>query len=142
MSTSPPTSNRPDSAAAPAAERPGRQRLSVQLDRPTSTSIIVHVAGELDANTSAHLRELLEPRLVSNVETIVLDLSQVKFLGVAGLEVLADAHDRAGQHEITVCLVDGPRCVERALRVATWGKTISRYHTVQAAISELSGRAR
>lgn len=82
------------------------------------------------------------PRLTSTIETLVLDLSEVKFLGVAGLELLAYVRQRAASRSIAVCLVGGPVCVDRALRAAGWGETVPTYPSLKAAVAGLSGRAR
>lgn len=64
--------------ASPAGDR---SRLALQVWRPTSTAVLVHVAGDLDASSAPRLHELLAPRLASTVETLVLDLSALEFLG-------------------------------------------------------------
>lgn len=116
--------------------------LALQLWRPTSTSVVVHIAGELDASTAPRLQELLAPRLASMAATVILDLSGLRFLGVDGLELLAHAH-RCGAHRaMTLCLVDGPVCVDRALHAAGWSDTISTYATVAATLAALTGRIR
>lgn len=116
----------------------GSQDLVLQLWRPTSTSVVVHIAGELDTNTAPGLYELLAPRLSSTIETLVLDLSGLRFMGVAGLELVAHVRQRADHRAMRVWIVDGPPCVERALRAAGWSGTIPTYATLAAAVAELT----
>lgn len=118
------------------------QTMALRVWRPTSTSVVIGVAGELDAGTAPRLHELLAPRLSSTVETVILDLSELRFLGVAGLELLAHARRRAASRAMTVCIVDGPVCVDRALRAAGWNETVPTIASVEAAVAELTGRRR
>lgn len=110
--------------------------LRLKLALPTNTS----VAGDVDANGAPRIHELLARRLASTVETMVLDLSQVRFLGVVGLDLLDHVRTHAACGEITMCLVDGPVCVDRALRAAGWGGVVRTYPTVDAAVAETIGR--
>ncbi|ASU79974.1 anti-sigma factor antagonist [Actinopolyspora erythraea] len=136
-----------DSHVPFAAERsviPGgdRARLELRMWRPTSTSVGVHIVGELDMSTAPRLRELLASRLSSTVETMVLDLSELSFLGVAGLELLSQTHQRAAESAVSVRLVDGPVGVARALHAAGMSAMFPTYPTVVAANADLTGSPR
>jgi anti-sigma B factor antagonist len=75
---------------------------------------VLHVVGELDTLTSPLLQaRLLEQQ--SQVSTVVLDLSDVTFLGSAGLAVLVGAKDDADSRDVRLWLVPGSRIVKRAL---------------------------
>ncbi len=126
----------------PAREQQTNQELALRLWRPISTAVVIRAAGELDAATAPQLQEMLEPRLSSKTDTVILDLSELHFLGVAGLELLARARQRAASRAMLVCLVDGPVCVDRALRAAGWTETVPTFTSVEAAVAELSGRSR
>jgi anti-anti-sigma factor len=93
-------------------------RLRAWLERPTSRTVIVHVAGEVDDATAPELAELLGPRLASTLDSVVIDLSRVSFLGLTGVGLVEQARHRADVVGITLSLVTGPRCVDRALRAA------------------------
>ena len=101
---------------------------------------MVHIAGDVDAHSAPRLHELLAPELASTVKTVVLDLSRVRFLGVVGLELLDHVRTRATSRAITISLVDGPVCVERALRAAGWSESVLPYPTVAAALAETADR--
>jgi anti-sigma B factor antagonist len=79
---------------------------------------VIEVGGELDAATAPRLAELLIPRLASTLRNVVLDLSAVTFLGVAGLSVLIHAHHQGRAHGCRLRLLTGPHCVNRALHIA------------------------
>ncbi|MBA8824932.1 anti-anti-sigma factor [Saccharopolyspora lacisalsi] len=133
----------PEYVPADPAEQAGPVRdLALHVWRPTSTAVVVHVAGELDVSTTPRLHELLVPRLSSTAGTVVLDLSGLRFLGVVGLELVAHARRRAASRAMTVCLVDGPVCVDRALNAAGWSGTIPTYATVEEAVVDMPGRRR
>lgn len=77
-------------------------------------ALVVHVVGEIDTLTAPVLRAQLDERLAT-AELLVLDLSQVTFLGSAGLAVLVAAKDEAERHAHRLRLVCGSRIVTRAL---------------------------
>jgi anti-sigma B factor antagonist len=75
---------------------------------------VLHVVGELDTLTSP----LLHTRLLEQQEQVshlILDLSDVTFLGSAGLAVLVGAKDAAQSQGKQLLLVPGSRIVRRAL---------------------------
>jgi len=74
------------------------ERLAVQVDRPTSASPMVRGRGELDLATAPLLQERLEPLLSERVENLVLDLRDVPFCDVTGLNVLLRAQSGLSMH--------------------------------------------
>ena len=79
-----------------------------------SDATVVHVVGEIDTLTAPVLRAQLDEHLPV-VPLLVLDLSEVTFLGSAGLAVLVAAKDAADARGNTLRLVCGSRIVTRAL---------------------------
>jgi len=75
---------------------------------------VVHVVGEIDTLTAPVLRTRLDEH-VAAVPLLVLDLSDVTFLGSAGLAVLVAAKDEADRRRHTLRIVPGSRIVMRAL---------------------------
>lgn len=75
---------------------------------------VMHVVGEIDTLTAPILRSRLDEQL-ETVPLLVLDLTDVTFLGSAGLAVLVAAKDLAERHQHTFRLVPGSRIVTRAL---------------------------
>lgn len=116
--------------------------LQVQLSRPTTSCVLIQVRGELDAAGAAHLHERLASRLSSTAETLVLDVSQLTFIGVAGLELLSHTRQRAEHCGIELRLVTGPRCLTRALIAAGMTETFACYPTLEHALAGLNGRTR
>lgn len=75
---------------------------------------VVHVVGEIDTLTAPLLRAQLDEQIAA-VPLLVLDLTDVTFLGSAGLAVLVAAKDDAERREHGLRLVPGSRIVTRAL---------------------------
>jgi anti-sigma B factor antagonist len=75
---------------------------------------VVHVVGEIDTLTAPVLRAQVDEHL-PEVGLLVLDLSEVSFLGSAGLAVLVAAKDEADRRQHRLRLVCGSRTVTRAL---------------------------
>jgi anti-anti-sigma factor len=86
------------------------------VERPTELSVTVLVAGELDLHTAPRLRELLTQRLHGAVSAVTVDLSEVTFLGMAGVRVLCEAHLLAEQQAVELQIaIGGSRSARRAL---------------------------
>ncbi|HJP76284.1 MAG TPA: STAS domain-containing protein [Pseudonocardiaceae bacterium] len=75
------------------------------------------LAGELDLATAPRLRTVLlsilerqaEPASRWSPEALVVDLSGLELLSAAGLSVLYEAHQRAGQAGLRLRIVTGSR---------------------------------
>lgn len=86
--------------------------LHVWVTRPDTATAVIGTSGDLDSATAAEFNQILARELDDSVSLVVFDLSELGFLGAAGLHLLMQAKQRA---ESTVRLVTGPRCVDRAL---------------------------
>jgi anti-anti-sigma factor len=114
-----------------------RHELGVDRLRLSSEVTAVRVAGELDLFTVPTLAEVLEPCLSSDIDVIVLDLSEVSFLGAAALRLFEHAHQHTQHHGRTVRFVTGSRRVDRVLGIAEsiGSGPFATYPTLEAAIS-------
>jgi len=79
--------------------------------------IRVRVSGEIDASTVDLLVRAIEPHLDISDAEIVVDLSEVTFLGTAGLRALTRAEHHANRVGSKLCLVSGTTAVQRSLAV-------------------------
>ncbi|MGB3438437.1 MAG: STAS domain-containing protein [Actinophytocola sp.] len=81
--------------------------------------VLVRVVGELDSVTSGTLNATLvdAEAAVSPPAPVVVDLTGVSFLGVAGLSVLVDHHERCLALGSALLIVPGSRAVRRAMAV-------------------------
>ncbi|GHF33921.1 anti-anti-sigma factor [Amycolatopsis bartoniae] len=92
--------------------------LRVCVERPGPHTAVVHVRGEVDSASAPKLTEVLVARLRGTLRTLVVDLSEVDFLGAAGLSTLLYADLLARQVGIELCVVTGGnRWAVRALTV-------------------------
>lgn len=135
--TSPALAANPNGADRPSPRRcahPGGG-LSVDQWHPAESAVMIRVLGELDTSTASWLHDIVASWLSSKVDSVILDLSGLEFLGVAGLELLAHARRRAESQQMSVYVVDGPVCVDRALRAADW--TLPTYSSVSDVVVEL-----
>ncbi|MCA1186213.1 STAS domain-containing protein [Saccharopolyspora sp. 6T] len=81
--------------SADAVGRFGGFSATTVVFRPDSDTAVVQVNGEIDLNCSGRLRELLENRIDSVVNRIVLDLGSVSFVDTAGVELIESCRGRA-----------------------------------------------
>ncbi|WP_020638923.1 STAS domain-containing protein [Amycolatopsis balhimycina] len=92
------------------------QDLTITVERQ-GWALVVAVAGDVDLSTAPMLRDALDAALSQAPRRVVVDLSLVLFLNSAGLEVLLDAHRRAGPG-IDLRLVATTRATRRPLQLA------------------------
>jgi anti-sigma B factor antagonist len=76
---------------------------------------VLHVVGEIDTLTAPLLRAQLDGQIPAN-PLLVVDLTEVTFLGSAGLAVLVAAKDEAELRDHRLRIVPGSRTVVRALQ--------------------------
>jgi anti-anti-sigma factor len=69
--------------------------------------------GELDLATAATLEDELKSAEASGAQAIVLDLSGLTFMDSTGLRTILDADRRLRRIGRRLCLVRGPRSVDR-----------------------------
>jgi anti-sigma B factor antagonist len=108
-------------ALVPPAPRPDQKDIEVKsalrlrLSYPSHDVVVLTARGEIDTVTAPRVAALLWPRLLTELSTVVLDLSEVTFLGVAGLELIGAAHAYAPHRNLGLIVLGGPVAVERAL---------------------------
>jgi len=123
------------------AEKWTRGGLSQYLTYPQLGVAVLTVTGEVDIATAPRLAEMLQSRLCTQLRRLVLDLSDVRFLGVAGVSAIMTAELRARCAGVEMVVVaGGNRPVTRAL-TATAGHHPLRWHTgpVASAVVACSG---
>ena len=82
-------------------------RIVVTADGPGGRA--VHVTGELASGTAAYLDAVLEYQVAARPARVVVDLSEVSFLGVRGVAVLARTAERARHRSLPLAVVVGER---------------------------------
>ena len=85
---------------------------------------VVRLRGELDAFFAPSLHDDLRREVVARPAVVALDLSDLEFLGVAGLSVLLDMQQLADEAGTAMLLVGSPApLVERLLGLVGWRVT-------------------
>lgn len=108
--------------------------LSVRVDRPAKDVVVIAVAGEVDSVTAPRLSTSLHRELEGRPAVLILDLTAVSFLGVAGLHVLGCALDRSKTLSVALSVVHHEESpVQSALRAAAMTGDFPTFRTVTQA---------
>lgn len=94
-----------------------RAGLRLSTEAEPEGLVMVRVAGEVDLCTAAVLQDHLNEVLQSRCTTLVIDLSKVGFLGVAGLRTLVAVHTEALTRGVELRLAACSHPVRRAFAV-------------------------
>lgn len=101
---------------------------------------ILYLAGEIDMNTNAQLKDALVGLLEQRTANIVIDLSGVEFCGISGFALLVDAAravEADGRH---VAIVAPSPQLTRTWALLWPDRSIPRHHTVAAATAVIRAR--
>ena len=97
----------------------GSATCTVDVSQPARHTLLIEVGGDVDLGSAPGIAEIIDHRLRGPVTLLVLDLSEVTFLGTAGLTVLVETQYAAARRGATLRVTGtGSRPVERALRAA------------------------
>jgi anti-anti-sigma factor len=111
----------------------------VRVDRLAADVVVIVAVGEIDSVTAPKLSATLHRELEDAPAGLVLDLTGVSFLGVAGLHVLDCALARAETLSVTFNLVRHDySAVESALRAAAMTGLFPTFRTVDLAAAPSS----
>ena len=124
-----------------ASDGPSAGQLRARVSRPHRDALVVTVEGEVDAATVGQLHEVLWPRLSAAVATVVVQLTEVGFLGVAGLALLHQAQLRAQAQGLALGLVPGDGEAARAVHMCELDQQLPCFATTEQALHRFDGRA-
>jgi anti-anti-sigma factor len=111
-------------------------RIELEHPRPQQDIVVLTAIGEIDSMTAARLSTALHRELEHEPALLVLDLTGVSFLSVAGVTVLDCATGRAVCANVPFVLVTGDsRVVTSALRHAELAPVMPTFRTVAAAVT-------
>ncbi|MDT7724549.1 MAG: hypothetical protein QOI21_1125 [Actinomycetota bacterium] len=110
-------------------------RLSVHRSRHDGTEI-VHIAGEVDMSTVDTLeRDLLDTiATASPPSSIVLECSEVTFLGSCGISLLLSVHRAALLQNTPVRIVAPQRAVRRPVQLIGFDRTLRLHDSLEEAV--------
>ena len=109
--------------------------------RPPAQALIVTVAGEIDQFTVQRLHTAVTTAFneLHDNEILIIDLTDVTFLGSPGLQALVDVTETAQRRrEPLRIVVDQNRPVLHPLRVSGLGELLALYYTVEQALQSTS----
>ncbi|MEV7099732.1 STAS domain-containing protein [Amycolatopsis sp. NPDC051045] len=100
---------------------------------------VVVVEGDADHGVRKTLRETVAAALARGPRALVVDLTEVRFFGSAGLSVLAWLHQAAGAAGIEVTLVATRRSVLRPMSVTRIDDLFGIHSTLAQAVEHHGG---
>jgi anti-sigma B factor antagonist len=100
--------------------------------------LVLRVSGEIDLLTIGQLRTRLHQHVPGAYQVVVLDFTEVSFLGACGISLLVEIAEEALASETTLLLVASSRAVRRALEVTKVDELLPPIATVIEALSDLT----
>jgi anti-sigma B factor antagonist len=77
----------------------------IEVSRKLVVSSVIRIRGELSNSTAASLWRTVETEFGRTPELVALDVSDVTEIDATGVGVLVAVADRAGESDISLCLV-------------------------------------
>ncbi len=99
---------------------------------------VVAASGELDMLTAPQLRDAVQSALSKAPSGLIVDLTQVEFLGSAGMQVLMEAHNQTSGTQTRFAVVaDGP-ATSRPLKITGIADQIELFSTLDVALENFA----
>ena len=106
--------------------------------QPAEGLCVVQVGGELDMLTAPTLAEFLARALASQPQGLVIDITEVTFLGSSGLLALVDGQHLAGEATQVALAVTPSSPALRSLEVSRLVELFTHFPTAAEAIAALA----
>lgn len=101
--------------------------------------VVVAVSGEIDMATRDVVSQALHAHLDATPPGMVIDLSEVEFLGSSGLAVLLQVNERARQcHTRLGIVMSGNPAVTRIIQVSGSAKLLRTYPAITDAVTSMT----
>ena len=91
--------------------------LRLNVAEPAPGVRLIIVAGELDILSAPMLEESVHRQLGSDLRALIINLTDLRFLGCAGILVLVNAQEAAQRMNVPLLLVCASRAVLRILKI-------------------------
>jgi anti-anti-sigma factor len=118
----------------PGNSEAANQQLTIVENRAADGVMVLEVAGELDLLTANQFGERIREQLVPANRLLVLDLTEVAFLGSAGLAEMVSASQTGADTGVSVALVATNRAVLRPLEATGLLTVLKVYETLDEAL--------
>ncbi|EME64082.1 hypothetical protein G352_13622 [Rhodococcus ruber BKS 20-38] len=135
-----PSLSAPPPSSAPAADRPSAPALQVHLDPCPDGPLVLTVRGDLDLATAPALEPHLS-RASADGTDLVLDLTEVPFLGCVGMAMFDAAANRVRRRRATLTTAVQPQ-VRHVLHLTGLDATLGCCDTVAEAVAATNGSTR
>lgn len=108
----------------------------LRIDHETNGPVVtVRVAGEIDALTAPRVQQAVDEAYgVPGVSHVLLDLTEVGFLGSAGLSVLVTQHERGLTANVPLYVIAAQHATRRAIEVTSLDQVLHLYPSVADAL--------
>jgi anti-sigma B factor antagonist len=104
--------------------------------RDVDGTTVVAVSGAVDAVTAPALRSHIDTALAGDLRALVIDLTNVDFLGSVGLEVLVATRATAADDIPIAVVADGP-ITRRPIELTRVDEFFALHSTLEAALDDL-----
>jgi anti-anti-sigma factor len=95
--------------------------------------VVVAASGDVDMLTAPQLREAIDAALGKDPEGLIVDLSEVDFLGSAGMQVLMEARNQTGDNVRFAVVAEGA-ATSRPLKITGIADLIALHASLDAAL--------
>lgn len=112
------------------------ERISVTTSADGHGAAIVTVAGDIDLLTNERFAETLKDAVSGSQPVVIVDLSQVAFLGSAALSVLSTSAGEAADAGVALRLVANDRVVLRPLEIVGMNQSLQVFDSLEAALND------
>jgi anti-anti-sigma factor len=100
---------------------------------PARDAVIVHLTGEIDLGTRSALADAISHATTTPAALIVIDLTNITFIGSTGLQLLIEAHQDAARADRQLRIAHGGGAARRAFEVAGIQQLLAIYETLEHA---------
>lgn len=111
--------------------------MDMTVSSPAQGICVVHVVGELDMLTAPALAALLRAERANRPRVLVIDLTNLEFMGSSGLQVLVDAKGTAGDSCQLALIISPGHAVMRLLDITGLTPHFEIFPTVSQAVAAL-----
>ena len=110
--------------------------LTINTRKPSETSCILEVEGEVDVYTSPQLKQVIVEHADSGVKHLIINLAKVEYLDSTGLGVLIGGLKRLREVEGNMALVGPGMRILRIFEITGLDKIFDIYETEELAAAK------
>jgi anti-anti-sigma factor len=99
---------------------------------------VVAASGELDMLTAPQLRDAVQSALSKTPSGLIVDLTQVDFLGSAGMQVLMEAHNQTSGTQTRFAVVADGSATSRPLKITGIADVIDLFSSLDDALENFT----